>query len=432
MLIKQYAAFVARTDQFQKLSREKRREIAIFGLASEIGSLVSAVKKEQLQEGGALSSNVARAEVKEELGDVIWYSFVLAQIEDDGAAADILETDIANLKTELERDDKRTNRIHEVLSEQNLTAFLAGAEAFSSIPNREFYHYQDLAFLTARTKKDTLHTVCMSVLVQLGAQLMRLLLPQIERELNTQLVDRDVFTILGEIAWHLSAIAALYKIKLDDVAEFNVKKAQFRRPDGRPTPLHDAPYPEKERFPRRFEVVFESPTSRTSRMYCDGKQLGDELTDNAHEPDGYRFHDVMHLANAAHLGWSPVLRKLMNKKRRSKPEIDEVQDGARAAILEELIIKFIHCEGAKRAELAEPHVPPINRRLFPDDVDIPFRLLKQVHSLSQGHEPYDNKYWEWENAIRDGYRLFYELRQAGAGKVIVDLNQRSVEFISKG
>ena len=293
MLIKKYAAFVARTDQFKHLSREERRDLAIFGLVSEIGSLVSAIKKERLQEGGALSSNVARAELKEELGDVIWYCFSLAQIEDEGGAADILETDILNLKQELESENSRTKRIHEVLSSEALTEFLTGAEKFPDIPNREFRHYQDLAFLTARTQSETLHTVCLAVLVQLSAQLMRSMLPPIERELNEQTVDRGIFVILGEIAWHLSALATLHEIKLDEVADLNVEKAEFRWSSGKPTPLPDEGYPVEEQLPRRFEIVFESVSPRKSRMIYNGQQLGDELTDNAHEPDGYRFHDVM-------------------------------------------------------------------------------------------------------------------------------------------
>ncbi len=63
---------------------------------------------------------------------------------------------------------------------------------------------------------------------------------------------------------------------------------------------------------------------------CTGINIGDRLTDNRLEPDDYRFHDVFHLAYAAILGWSPVLRALFKVKRKSCPKIDENQDGARA------------------------------------------------------------------------------------------------------
>ena len=66
-------------------------------------------------------------------------------------------------------------------------------------------------------------------------------------------------------------------------------------------------------------------------IYPDGKFIGDSLSDNAYVDDGYRFHDVMHLAHMAVLGWSPVMRNLLKLKRKSQPTIDEVEDGARAA-----------------------------------------------------------------------------------------------------
>ncbi|MFX5743284.1 pyrophosphatase, partial [Acinetobacter baumannii] len=61
-----------------------------------------------------------------------------------------------------------------------------------------------------------------------------------------------------------------------------------------------------------------------------GVFVGDRLTDNAAEPDDYRFHDVFHYAYIAVLGWSPVIRSLLRLKRKSVPKIDEVDDGARA------------------------------------------------------------------------------------------------------
>ena len=46
--IRQYAEFVDRTDVFKDLSDRVRRRVAVYGLASEVGSVVSAVKKERL------------------------------------------------------------------------------------------------------------------------------------------------------------------------------------------------------------------------------------------------------------------------------------------------------------------------------------------------------------------------------------------------
>ena len=52
-------------------------------------------------------------------------------------------------------------------------------------------------------------------------------------------------------------------------------------------------------------------------LTLNGALLGNELTDNAYENSGYRYHDVFHLAYAAVLGWSPVRRQLMKQKRKT-------------------------------------------------------------------------------------------------------------------
>jgi hypothetical protein len=77
-----------------------------------------------------------------------------------------------------------------------------------------------------------------------------------------------------------------------------------------------------------------------------GKKIGNSLTDNSFEPDGFRFHDALHIALAAHTGWSPVLRSLLRLKRRSLPQVDEIEDGARAIGFEESI--FIWTGGGRQ------------------------------------------------------------------------------------
>ena len=96
--------------------------------------------------------------------------------------------------------------------------------------------------------------------------------------------------------------------------------------------------PEGERLPRRFEVELvdvEGEDRQRVRVLINGKPFGAELTDNAYDPDGYRFHDVFHFAYAAVLGWSPITRALLRRKRKSRPLLDEVEDGGRAAVIEE-------------------------------------------------------------------------------------------------
>jgi hypothetical protein len=175
-------------------------------------------------------------------------------------------------------------------------------------------------------------------------------------------------------------------------------------------------------------VTIKSDADRVSKMYWNGAQLGDPLRDNAYEPDGYRFHDVMHLANLAHLGWSPVLRKLMGLKRKSCKSLDDVEDGGRAVVVEEAIVKIVHAEADRRASARQPDIAAEDRALFPPEEEIPFGLIKQIQQLARGHEVYKNKAWEWTAAIRSGYKLFQELRKFKGGIITLDMEARTIDF----
>lgn len=427
MKISDYDRFVQETDQSAHLSSQERTEIAIYGLASEIGSVASAVKKRMLKEG-TITSDTPREDIKEEIGDVMWYCFALARSANDKKPINIFIHDILKLRAELAAGDDRSEKIRGVIGPENRQLFLDAAEAVR-LHTREmlFNDYQSIAYLTARTEKKVLVEVCIAVLYQLSAELFRSLLPPIELELNKSIRDRPINDILAEVAWHLAALATTYDLNFDEVALYNINKVSFRRNRTHPVIVHDQEFPDGERFPRKFEVAFVSTGKGRSQMYFEGKRLGDPLTDNSYGDDGYRFHDVMHLANIAHLGWSPVVRGLMGLKRRSKPKVDEVEDGARAKIVEEAVIKTIHSEGQR---LAGPTYSlsdePI--RLFSSSNDISFRFLKFIHSLVVGLEVEKNRYWEWEDSIVRGYDVYHRLRQEGQGTIVVDLDARSLEY----
>lgn len=429
MLVSAFDTFVRKSDQSIGKPENIRRDIATYGLAAEIGSVISAIKKRLLAEGGAEQWNVANDEIIEELGDVVWYCFSLADIANRGKPVNIFALDIANLKREIGAGDDRADRIRRVLDPEKRTEFLLAAESF---PKRtkvmEFEDYQRIAFLTARTEPRTLVEVCLAVLLQLSAELFREKLPPIELELNRSLADRPINDVLGEIAWHLSALASIYGVKLSDIAQKNIDKVSFRLDREHPTPLHDEGFSSSQQFPRRFEVAFVTISKGRSRMYLDGRRLGDDLTDNAYEDDGYRFHDVMHLANAGKLGWSPVLRDLMRRKRKADPTIDEVEDGARARIIEEAIIKAIHSEGERIAKQRGTQQSAVPTHLFSEPSEITFRFLKFIRSFVVGLEVEKNRYWEWEDAILCGHRIFHRLRCEEQGTVVVDLDERSISF----
>ena len=218
------------------------------------------------------------------------------------------------------------------------------------------------------------------------------------------------------------------KVELSDVVQKNIEKVSFRYNRENPTRLHDQGEQVLEQLPRRFEISFVTIAPGRARMYLDGQKLGNDLTDNSYNDDGYRFHDVMHLANAAKLAWSPVLRSLMGRKRKSNPKTDEVEDGARAKIVEEAIIKAVHSEGVRLAGKTEDCAKSGLVRLFPRRSDITFRFLKFINSFVAGLESQKNRFWEWEDAIFEGYAIFDQLRHEGQGTVIVDLEKRSITF----
>ena len=423
MNVAEYNRFVQQTD----LSKD--RDVALYGIAGELGSVVSAIKRRLISNNP--NWNTPNDEIIEELGDLIWYCFAFSNCLENGRPLNFLAHDIANLKKEIVTDNKRAERIGNVLAPDKRMTFLQEAANFPSrARNTEFDDYQELAFLTARTKGKTLVEVCLAVLSQLSAELFRLKLPDIELALNKSLPDRLVEDVLGEMAWHIAAIASVYGVPLSRAVDANVRKVSLRYDRREPTPLYDNDEKllESEKLPGRLEVCFVSTPSKRLQMYSSGKRLGDPLTDNARDEDGYRFHDILHLAFAAKLGWSPVLRKLLGRKRKSQPNLDEVEDGARAQIMEEAVINAIHAEGDRQAKSRLQSDSSDDTRLFAARSEISFNLLKLIQNFVRENEVSQSQYWEWEDAIYEGFDIFHKLREEGQGTVTIDLQTRSISF----
>ena len=427
MKVSDYDLFVQETD----LSHDA--DVALYGIAGELGSVVSAVKRRLI--ASTEDWNVANKEIIEELGDLIWYCFAFAQChaaETGRASFNLLAHDISNLRKEIGSEDERAERIGDVLGFHNRDQFLNRASQFPQQTSTiRFSDYQDLAFLTARMCGKTLVEVCLAVLTQLCAELLRRRkVPKIEINLNKNLADRCIEDVLGEMIWHIGAIATLYNLSLDEIVQTNTDKLSNRYGCHAPTPLFDRGHtvPAHEKLPRKFEVCFVSTGPARLQMYRTGRRLGDPLTDNSRDEDGYRFHDVFHLALAAKLGWSPVLRKLFGCKRKSDPNTDEAEDGARAQIVEEAVINAIHAEGIRQVDSKLPGQPPDTQRLFASKSDISFSLLKLIKSFVRKLEVSKILYWEWVEAIYEGCAIFHDLRQEQQGTISVDLEQRTIAF----
>lgn len=143
--------------------------------------------------------------------------------------------------------------------------------------------------------------------------------------------------------------------------------------------------------------------------------MGDPLTDNAYTPDGYRFHDVFHLTCAAVLGWSPVVRKLLGRKRRSQPEFDEIEDGGRAIATEEGISALVFA-------YARDH----NWLEGVSSVD--YDILKAIRIMTSSLESAVCTTGEWERAILAAYGIWKQLQQNQGGKVALDLDTATITY----
>lgn len=144
--------------------------------------------------------------------------------------------------------------------------------------------------------------------------------------------------------------------------------------------------------------------------------VGAALTDNAYKDDGYRFHDVFHVAYAAVLGWSPVLRSLIRRKRRSNPMVDEVEDGGRAAVIEEGIAALVF-------DYARGHA------FLKDVTDIDETLLRTIRGMSAHLEVASQPASLWRKAILEGFAAWRKVVANRGCRVAADLNVGTLSYL---
>lgn len=237
-----------------------------------------------------------------------------------------------------------------------------------------------------------------------------------------KLYAANVAEELGDLLWYVATLASKFDLNLDRVASRNLAKTRSRwtsgTRDGRIVKPLDSRFPVKERIPRRFTIKFQEiqiQKRMTLQITRNGKRCGDRLTDNSYFEDGYRFHDVFHLAYAAVLGWSPVTRKLLGCKRRSRRKVDEIEDGGRATVIEEGIAAFVF-DYARRHSMLE------------GTTQIDFDVLKVAKNLTEHLEVFEASWRDWEEAILTGFQVFRMISRARGGYVTADLDNRRLEF----
>jgi NTP pyrophosphatase (non-canonical NTP hydrolase) len=360
-----------------------------FGLFGEVGGVLAAVKKSHRDLGIA-----EQAQVTEELGDALWYlTTVTAQC---GLALEAVgHSALASLRKRLQIEYE-AREAHE------------GRLTFHEFDGLMAFCHRQLGSLEIAAQ-----------LRQLAAHSGQFL----AMDVRPDLAAGSSLAHLGELFADLATVAALLKLSMTQVAEENLKKFESRWPRAGAAyhPRFDDGRPAIERFPRQFSIHFIERLTADGKPYViqqlNGVNIGDRLTDNKTEPDGYRFHDVFHLAYIAHLGWSPVIRGLLKLKRKSDEDLDENQDGARAMIIEEGIATWIFNHAHHRSYYET--TPPGK---------LEYGLLKQVSDMVKGYEVAQCPLWQWERAILDGFAVFRQLRDAGGGIVHVDMEAHTIRF----
>lgn len=233
---------------------------------------------------------------------------------------------------------------------------------------------------------------------------------------------------LGDILWYVANIATKFNLDLGAVARENLAKIRDRweMPTGDSPSLFpggyifDSGFPASERFPRQMDVelkIINQDGKDVIQLLVDGVQRGAVLTDNAYTPDGYGFHDVIHFANAAVLGWSPVLRSLLKCKRKSNKKVDEVEDGGRAAAIEEGLAAIVFDYGR-------------NHQFFEGVTYVDYEILKTLKSAARHLEVNRCALLDWQSAVIQGYAVWRPIADARGGKFRVDLDARTIKLLS--
>ncbi|WP_437629046.1 nucleoside triphosphate pyrophosphohydrolase family protein [Achromobacter xylosoxidans] len=366
LLLSDYASEIAATDVLSPTDFNP----VLQGLYGEVGGIMSTVKK-HVREKSAYPG--FRRAAEEEFGDTLWYLAAIcrrmqAPLEDIFAEA----ANHGNFKNIGAASD-----------------IAEGAFAYIAMP------------VAAPASLDI-------TLVRLGQAAAALL--------GSGPARNDVVTFARA---YLDAIHAA-ELAFSDVARGNPRKARGAFLEPQAVDLigldFDSEFGIEEQLPREFKIRVNQRGSGKSYLQWNGVFIGDPLTDNIADRDGYRFHDVFHFAYAAILHWSPVIRALIKHKRKSQSKYDEEQDSGRAIVVEEGLTAWIF---SRAKEL----------NYFENQEKVSLGILKTIEEFVSGYEVEKCPLKLWEKAIMDGYSVFRQIKKNQGGWIIGNRKERTLQYM---
>lgn len=416
---------------------------SMLGLASETGAILDSQKR-YLRDSIDLQGN--RKLLEEELGDLLWYVAAVATAcgLDLGTIA---ETNLRRTRNAYKAGSQRR------IQRPKLELHNTGTEA--ALPNsemiRDISEYQRLAVETSRLNLNGPEGPIAPMLGLASTTGSILDCPKSDLP-NFDPVARKTFfrPLLGDLLWYLAAVASASNLDLGCVAAGNLGRTRdlYRIPAQplqnvfKALPNFDSSYAPTERFPRIIVISFEErpvppgPPLASQKLVavapnafpkgpikhkqkCQGFKvgapLGDATTDNSRRPDGYRYHDAIHWAFVAILGWSPTMRKLLQLKRRSNESTDRDEDGARAIYTEEGLAAIL-------SRLAP------RRMGFLGENTVDGQVIEMAKAAAQDLEVQPLPGWMWRRAISQGFVAMQELERNKGGYLKADLDERQLTF----
>ncbi|MGV7191304.1 hypothetical protein [Xanthomonas axonopodis] len=366
LLLSEYASEVAATDVLSPTDFNP----VLQGLYGEVGGIMSTAKK-HVREKSAYPG--FRRAAEEEFGDTLWYLAAICRRME--IPLDVVFAEAAN-----HGDFKNIGAASDIA---------VGALAYIAVP------------AAAPASLD-------ATLVRLGQAAAALL--------GNGPVRDDVVTFARA---YLDAIHAS-ELAFSDVARGNLRKARGAFIEPQAADLigldFDSEFGIEEQLPREFKIRVNQRGSGKSYLQWNDVFIGDPLTDNIADRDGYRFHDVFHFAYAAILHWSPVIRALIKHKRKSQSRYDEEQDSGRAIVVEEGLTAWIF---SRAKEL----------NYFENQEKVSLGILKTIEEFVSGYEVEKCPLKLWEKAILDGYSVFRQIKKNQGGWIIGNRKERTLQYM---